>query len=174
MEHDGFSLDDKRQRVNEDDIPDILNCWRHRDDHGFTEKRSKRLAELRKVVMPLKKQRLQHHAAIHRLRFEEVIASDGEGERARAIRQKAEAELSELQIRMRPLEDEINRLTRQFWVDKDHVRENKYDLSASRYRPLETADEFYEMPNVTLTRLRQLESTATSQIDLLESMVAKP
>ena len=30
MEHDGFSLDDKRQPVAENDIPDILKCWRNR------------------------------------------------------------------------------------------------------------------------------------------------
>ena len=30
MEHDGFSLDDKRLKVEENDLPDILECWRHR------------------------------------------------------------------------------------------------------------------------------------------------
>ena len=37
MEHDGFSLDDKRQRVPENDIPDVLTCWQNRNDdeiHG--------------------------------------------------------------------------------------------------------------------------------------------
>ncbi len=27
MEHDGYSLDDKRQKVAENDIPDLLDCW---------------------------------------------------------------------------------------------------------------------------------------------------
>src|ERR1017187_9328735 len=27
MEHDGYSLDDKRQKVSENDIPDVLDCW---------------------------------------------------------------------------------------------------------------------------------------------------
>ena len=35
MEHDGFSLDDKRQRVAENDIPDVLDCWKHRRDAKF-------------------------------------------------------------------------------------------------------------------------------------------
>jgi type I restriction enzyme M protein len=30
MAHDGFSLDDKRQPVAENDIPDILTCWNNR------------------------------------------------------------------------------------------------------------------------------------------------
>src|SRR6266516_4411970 len=32
MEHDGYSLDDKRQKVPENDIPDLLDCWQHRRD----------------------------------------------------------------------------------------------------------------------------------------------
>src|SRR6266571_5137121 len=35
MEHDGFSLDDKRDRVPESDIPDVLQCWRNRTDKHF-------------------------------------------------------------------------------------------------------------------------------------------
>src|SRR2546427_1911699 len=74
MEHDGFSLDDKRQRVPENDIPDLLACWQHRHDPKFQKKRDARLAELQKQIAPLKKERLDHHALIHRLKFEEVIA----------------------------------------------------------------------------------------------------
>src|SRR6185295_18208715 len=31
MEHDGFSLDDKRNPVPENDIPDVLACWHNRN-----------------------------------------------------------------------------------------------------------------------------------------------
>jgi type I restriction enzyme M protein len=75
MEHDGFSLDDKRQRIPENDIPNVLACWRNRKDSDFTAKRVARLNELRKKIAPLKADRLKHHEAIHRLIFEEVIAS---------------------------------------------------------------------------------------------------
>src|SRR5438876_9945610 len=74
MEYDGLSLDDKRQRVPENDIPDLLACWQHRHDPKFQKKRDARLAELQKQIAPLKKDRLEHHAIIHRLKFEEVIA----------------------------------------------------------------------------------------------------
>src|SRR5439155_3793674 len=74
MEHDGFSLDDKRQRVPENDIADLLACWQNRHDPKFQKKRDARLAELQKQIAPLKKARLEHHATIHRLKFEEVIA----------------------------------------------------------------------------------------------------
>ena len=39
MEHDGYSLDDRRQKVFENDIPDLLECWRHRRDPKFQQKR---------------------------------------------------------------------------------------------------------------------------------------
>src|SRR5438128_8675240 len=48
MEHDGFSLDDKRQAVSENDIPDILECWKRRREAKFSQVRAQRLAELEK------------------------------------------------------------------------------------------------------------------------------
>jgi type I restriction enzyme M protein len=39
MAHDGFSLDDKRVKVGENDIPDILGCWKNRFDSKFVEER---------------------------------------------------------------------------------------------------------------------------------------
>lgn len=129
MEHDGYSLDDKRQRISENDIPDALTCWKNRKDPDFVAKRMTRLKELKKKIAPLKTTRLQHHEAIHRLKFEEVIAKDPDA--ARASREKAESELTELQDRIAPLQAEINQIGRQFWIDKKQVVENEYELSAS-------------------------------------------
>jgi type I restriction enzyme M protein len=205
MEHDGFSLDDKRQRVPENDIPDLLACWQHRHDPKFQKQRAARLAELQKQIAPLKKERLDHHALIHRLKFEEVVAGSSslapsDGERAvvrgdgsprpshgRGVRcegnsalrtphselEGAEAELAELQSRIAPLEKEINQLGRQFWVTKEEVVAEKYDLSASRYRQVEQEEVFYEKPAVTLHRMRQLEQVAESDVSALAAMLAK-
>ena len=57
----------------------------------------KDLAELQKKIAPLKKDRLEHHAIIHRLKFEEVVSTTADT--ARAAREKAEAELAELRQR---------------------------------------------------------------------------
>jgi type I restriction enzyme M protein len=171
MEHDGYSLDDKRQKVTENDIPDLLECWDHRRDAKFQQKRAQRLADLQMQIAPLKKDRLEHHAIIHRLKFEEVVSKTAE--KARTARETAEAELAELQFRMTPLQTEINQLTRQFWVTKDQVKANKYDLSAGRYRQLELDEEFFEEPKVTLGRLRKLEGAATGEVDALQAMMAK-
>jgi type I restriction enzyme M protein len=171
MEHDGYSLDDKRQKVAESDIPDVLECWSHRRDTKFQQKRAQRLADLQKQITPLKKDRLEHRAIIHRLKFEEVVSKTRD--EARGAREKAETELAALQSRMTPLQKEINQLARQFWVTKDQVKANKYDLSASRYRQVEQDEEFYEEPNVTLKRLRQLEAVATGEVSELEKMLAE-
>jgi type I restriction enzyme M protein len=144
MENDGLSLDDKRQRVPENDIPDILGCWTSRKDPHFVAERSTRLKELQKKIAPLKADRLRHQEAIHRLKFEEVVADNPE--QARAAREKAEAEHTKLQARIAPLQSEINQLGRQCWVDKKQVVENKYDLSVSRYRELEQEQQYLEKP----------------------------
>ena len=184
MEHDGFSLDDKRQRVPENDIPDLLDCWQHRHDPKFQKKRDARLAKLQEEIAPLKSDRLKHHAIIHRLKFEEVVAGsprpsdgrgawgEGEADKARTAREEAETELAELNERIAPLEKEINQLGRQFWVAKDQVGAENFDLSASRYRHVEQEEVFYEKPGVTLERLRQLGKTAGSYVASLEKMLA--
>jgi type I restriction enzyme M protein len=169
MEHDGYSLDDKRQKAADNDIPDLLDCWNHRRDAKFQQKRAQRLADLQKQIAPLKKDRLEHHAIVHRLKFEEVVSKTPD--KARAAREKAEAELAELQSRMTPLQAEINQLTRQFWVTKDQVKANKYDLSASRYRQVEQDEEFYEQTGVTIERLLQLEAAANAEIVTLQQIL---
>jgi type I restriction enzyme M protein len=169
MEHDGYSLDDKRQKVTENDIPDVLTCWNYRRDAKFQQKRTQRLADLQKKVGPLKNDRLEHHAIIHRLKFEEVVSKAPD--KARAAREKAEAELAELQSKVTPLQTEINQLTRQFWVTRDQVKANKYDLSASRYRQVEQDEEFYEEPRITLKRLSAIEVAAADVVASLQGML---
>jgi type I restriction enzyme M protein len=172
MEHDGFSLDDKRQRVLENDIPDLLTCWAKRFDPVFQAGRDARLTKLKNQISPLKKDRLKHYEIIHRLKFDEVIAEDGHAEAARVARETAEVELASLQTTMTPLQDEINQLGRQFWVTKEHVAAQKYDLSASRYRATERDAVFYEEPLVTLSRLRVLEVESAKHVSDVENLLA--
>jgi type I restriction enzyme M protein len=167
MDHDGFSLDDKRQRVPENDIPDLLACWYNRSDSKFVAKRSARLEHLKKEIAPLKVDRFKHYESIHRLKFEEVIAEDSG--RARASRETAEAELAELQHRIAPLQSEINQLGRQFVVDEKRVVANKYDLSGSRYREVERDRDFLERPAITLERLAALNQTVDKLVSELKA-----
>jgi type I restriction enzyme M protein len=141
---------------------------------------AQRLAELQKQITPLKTRALKLHAEINRLTFEAAIASDDGGTRAVASDEQSlrvaespddkiihldpqaaleadQQKLEKLHEQMAPLQNEINQLNRQFWVNKDKVKANKYDLSASRYRQIEQEEVYYEKANVTLSRLRRLE-----------------
>ena len=76
MAHDGFSLDDKRTPVTENDIPDVLQCWKNRKDPGFRQAREQRLEEFKEQAAPFKKERLELQREINRLTFEAVITPE--------------------------------------------------------------------------------------------------
>ncbi len=170
MAHDGFSLDDKRQPTAQNDIPDILACWRSRHDAAFGEQRAARLAHLHDEVAPLKAARLALEATLHRLRFASVIDGDGEAQIHRDL-QGAQAELAQVQAQIAPLHGEIEQLSRQFWVSKAQVRANGYDLTASRYRQVVQDEAFYEAPGVTIERLLELEQIISQELRQLGDIV---
>lgn len=173
MQHDGFSLDDKREKVSENDIPDLLECWDRRSETKFMQKRTDRLEKLKQQVAPLKKEQLKHQQIIHRLKFEEVIASEKDSDKARKTREKAEGELANLQLKISPLQQEINQLGRQFWITKENVKNKNYDLSVSRYRQMEYEEVFFEKPEMTLRRLQQIDIASTKKIALLNKVISK-
>ena len=170
MDHDGFSLDDKRQPVPESDIPDILTCWRNRYNPVFQTDRDQRLKDLQAQIAPLKAERLELQAEISRLTFESVIAPEGDGDIHTEL-ETAQSKLSELQAQLSPLQAQINQLTRQFWVSKEWVKGNNYDLSASRYRQIEQDEVYYELPQVTMERMLKLEQVIGEEICELESLI---
>jgi type I restriction enzyme M protein len=193
MAHDGFSLDDKRVAVEENDIPDIVNCWKMRFDKKFKETRDLRIGELRAELAPLKEERLKLQAEINHLTFESAIApsafgtspkSDIEtsdanqssdvvfgGGRVGAALADAQAKLAALQSKIVNPQSEMDRLTRQFWVTKEQVKANKYDLSASRYRQVDADAVYHEKPSVTLERLSRLENVMLDEINTLRDLL---
>jgi type I restriction enzyme M protein len=171
MAHDGFSLDDKRQPVTENDIPDILECWRHRHDADFLAARQARLEELQAKVAPLKAERLRLQSEINRLTFESVVVSDQDPKGFGKPLGSAEDELAALEAQIAPLQVQIDQLTRQFWVTKAQVKANNYDLSASRYRQVEQDEAYYEKPQVTMERLLELERVMAEEVRELERLL---
>ncbi len=170
MEADGFSLDDKRLAVPENDIPDLLACWRQRGEAAFQQRREQRLAELRAQLEPLNAERLGLEAEVNRLTFEQAFSSSADGPIGAALA-AAKRRLEELHARLAPLRAETNQLTRQFWVSKEQVKANKYDLSASRYRKVETDEAYYETPEVTLERMARLEQVMAEELKLLQRLI---
>jgi type I restriction enzyme M protein len=171
MDHDGFSLDDKRQPVAENDIPDLLTCWNNRFDADFTTQKAERLSVLKLQIAPLKAERLIMYKEINRLTFENAVAP-ADDEPTRLALETDRQRLAQLHEQMAPLQAEINQLNRQFWVTKAQVKANKYDLSASRYRQIEQDEPFYESPQVTMERLLKLEHIMAAEVQELMPLVS--
>lgn len=185
MAHDGFSLDDKRVKVAENDIPDVIECWKNRFNPDFESARAQRIADLRRELTPLKEERLKLQAEMNRLQFESVLTTENtesteknkKKDSVNSVRSvvnplaDAQAKLAALQSQIAPLQAELDRLTRQFWVTKEQVKANKYDLSASRYRAVDADAEYHETPAVTLERLARLESVMLDEIKELGELV---
>jgi type I restriction enzyme M protein len=170
MAADGFSLDDKRLPVKENDIPDLLTCWARRHDPEFKAQRQARLEELKAEAAPLKEERLRLHGEINRLTFEQAISPTGDGEVGQAL-DAAKEELEKLEGCLAPIQADIDQLSRQFWVGREQVKANKYDLSASRYRQVEPDETFYEKPHTTLERLTRLEQVISEEIFELSNLI---
>ncbi|MBD2207606.1 SAM-dependent DNA methyltransferase [Calothrix sp. FACHB-1219] len=100
MEADGLSLDDKRQPVEENDIPDLLQRWQVRNPETDTDRRGKA-----------------------------------------------------------------------FFVPKEEIKANGYDLSINRYKEVEYEEVKYEPPKVILQKLRDLEDEIRADLDALAELL---
>lgn len=94
MEADGFTLDDKRNKADKNDIPDIIAKWKKKE-----------------------------------------------------VSKKS------------------------LLVDVKEIRENKYDLSISRYKPVEYEEVEYEKPNVIMEKVLKLEKEIESDISQIKRML---
>lgn len=169
MAQDGFSLDDKRNPISANDIPNILDSWRNRREPAFTAARQEELDKLRSEIAPMSTERLRLHGEINRLTFEQVIAPDDK--QANDLLEAIEDELAYLEGQIEPLQDQIDRLTRRFWVSKEQVKANKYDLSANRYRQIEPDPPYYEKPQITLERLMTLQIAMADEVNGLKDLL---
>jgi len=100
MQADGWSLDDKRQPIEENDIPDLLRRWQGRD-----------------------------------------VGQDRD------------------------------RSDRAFFVSRDEIAANGYDLSINRYKEVMYEEVVYESPRAILGKLRDLEGEILGDLDRLEGLL---
>lgn len=111
MQADGFSLDDKRQPVEENDIPDIIKRWQ--EDKSFYPPQP----------------------------------PDDRGEK------------------------KGNRTDKAFFVPKDEIKSNGYDLSINRYKEIDYEEVEYEHPQVILRKIRELETEINQDLTELEGLL---
>ena len=103
MQSDGFSLDDKRNKLDNDgDIPDIIEKWK-------------------------------------------------------AIKENNNLE---------PAKED-----KWFWVGKEEILGNDYDLSINKYKEIEYEEVVYEKPAVILSKLEELENSILQDVESLKGMV---
>ena len=102
MTADGFSLDDQRQPINENDIPDIINRFNNRY-------------------------------------FEEEQARE--------------------------------RTEKSFFVPKEEIVENDYDLSINKYKEIVVEKKEYENPKVILKRVIEMEDEIQQKLKELEDVL---
>ena len=101
VEADGFTLDDKRDETESNDLPDVLARWKARDPTTDTDKTNKA-----------------------------------------------------------------------FFVSADEIRENKFDLSLSRYKEVIYEEVEYDPPQVILSQMKDLHDDIAKDIADLEEMLA--
>lgn len=103
MQSDGFSLDDKRNKLDNDgDIPDIIEKWR-------------------------------------------AIKKDNT---------------------LEPTKED-----KWFWVEKEEIANNGYDLSINKYKEIEYEEVVYEKPEVILDKIEALEKSILEDIAVIKGMV---
>ena len=170
MAADGFSLDDKRTPMAENDITEIQKCWKNRMDPEFQKARQERIADLKAAIKPLDEERLMLEGEINRLTFEQVISETVDGPIAEEL-ERTKSNLKELQFELHPLQKEYGQLSRQFWVAKSQIKNNRYDLSASRYREPFVEQTYTPKPDMTLSRMEILEKMILDSIKNLENWI---
>jgi type I restriction enzyme M protein len=179
MAHDGFSLDDKRQKVDENDIPDALACWEKRLDPDFQSTRRQRIEALREELVPLKAERMELWEQIDDLSFQQFVNENipdyhplaggvsveaGPPEEVNPQLAEAKAALEKVEAQIAPLQSELEQLSRQFWVGAEQVRANKYDLSAGRYRQQEPEERYLPNSDEVIKRLMDLNELMDKQL----------
>lgn len=100
MQSDGYSLDDKRTKIETNDIPDITEKWKKRDKKKSPKKGEKWL-----------------------------------------------------------------------WVDYKEIKANNYDLSISRYKPIEYEEVKYDKPEVIIDKINSIEEEIIKEIGSLKDLL---
>ncbi len=71
----------------------------------------------------------------------------------------------------RDAKTDTDRTAKAFFVPKDEIAENTYDLSLNRYKEIVHAEVKYDPPKMILERLRTLETEIATDLNALEAML---
>jgi len=153
MEADGFSLDDKRQKVAENDIPDIFAQWKNKNARHPERSESRQESGRAKSKDAL------------RIAAEPMTAYAGSEDASTPSRQK------NVGTPLSMSGGGSGRTGKCFLVPADEIRANKYDLSISRYKEIEHKEIQYEKPDVIMKKVLNLEADIAKSISEIEGLV---
>jgi 3D domain protein len=68
-------------------------------------------------------------------------------------------------------ENERKRTEKSFFVSKEEIVENDYDLSINKYKEIEYEEIVYEKPEVIIGKIKELEKEITLGLEELEKLV---
>lgn len=135
VQADGFSLDDKRDPIEDNDLPDVVEKWREwKLPSGISE----------------------------------PTESPAPSKRGRAAAQAAAQKSKHLATRKQGFAD---RTAKAFFVPKQEIVDNAYDLSINRYKEIVHEEVKYDPPKKILARLTKLESDIAKDLKELEAML---
>ncbi len=58
-------------------------------------------------------------------------------------------------------------------MDAKEIRENKYDLSISRYKPVEYEEVSYQSPDQIVKEIKKLENEIIADVEMINGMLRK-
>lgn len=150
MEADGFSLDDKRQKVPENDIPDIVEKWKQmcRPELGSGPKPS--AEQVLKQVQHNKEMKLAEEPKVAYGKSDSSVVPPDAG----------------------LPQNDSGPVGKCFFVPVEEIRANKYDLSISRYKQIEHKEIEYEKPVAIMAKVLGLEKEIENDIEQISRMIS--
>ena len=138
MQADGYSLDDKRDRIEANDLPDIVVKWKCRGTMHRAQETS------RPHVIP-------DEDPGSRKGHPHVIPGEDPGS-------------SNVRTDVIPDSDRESRKNKHFFVPVNEIIENNYDLSINRYKEIDYTPPEYDKPEVILEKIEGLEKEISKEI----------
>ena len=198
MQADGFSLDDKRTPVKENDIPDIIARFRSLDNADAAKQSAEPLRTLplegkvsaqhalssnlplegkvlaqyaHSSILPLEGKVLAQHAHSSNLPLEGKVSAQHAHSFNLPLEGKVSAQPTD-EVEKPLYTEHLNpRTAKSFLVPKQEIVDNGYDLSINKYKQTEYKPIEYPPTSQIIAELKELEKQIQQGIEELEGMV---
>ena len=162
MQADGYSLDDKRAEIKENDIPDIVERFRSLGASRASAPVSSASASV---------SRASASDSGTSATDSKTLNPTANSERApKTLNPTANSEGAEA---LEAPEHERPRTSKSFLVPFEEIKANDWDLSINRYKEIVYEEIEYEKPQVIIDEIKELDQERTNALKALEEMLSK-